>query len=100
MIDDSGSFTLRDAKDKVIYTLNLNRLPAIADKTKIDDKTFIGSMCNDAVLALNKQGQLVHATCHPANKDKAIYYSDGIFLTEDIGVTSAEFSKGKFTYKL
>lgn len=55
-MDDSGSFTLRDAKDKVQYTLNLNRLPAIADKTKIDDKTFIGSMCNDAVLALSKNG--------------------------------------------
>ena len=57
-------------------------------------------MCNDAVIALNAAGQLVHATCHPSNKDKAIYYKDIALLTDDVGVTSAEFNKGSFTYKL
>jgi hypothetical protein len=60
----------------------------------------MGSMCNDAVVAINKQGQLVHATCHPANKDKAIYYSDSAWLIDNLGVTSAEFNKGVVTYKI
>lgn len=90
---------MRDAKDKVIYTLNYNRLPAMAEKTKLDDKTCIGSLCNDAVIALNKAGQLVHATCHPSNKDKALYYIDTAFVLFDNNITSVEFSKAKLTYK-
>ncbi len=51
----------------MLYTLNMNRVPALNDKVKIDDKIHIGSTCNDACLTLNGSGQLVHATCHASN---------------------------------
>lgn len=57
-------------------------------------------MCNDAVLALSKSGQLVHATCHPSNKDKCISYVESLIAMPDSGITSAEYNKGKFTYKI
>ncbi len=70
------------------------------ENTIINDKTYVGSLCNDAVIAINKDGQLVHATCHPSRADECIKYSDSVFQLDLRNVTSVKFSKGALIYKI
>lgn len=84
-----------------MYKLNYNRLPALNLNAKIDNQTFMGSFTTDTVLAINEKGMLVHATCHPALKDKSVYYNELQFENAETGITEVKMtSKGKFTCKL